>query len=518
MTDDHFHLESLIEFRAELAEAGFQRISQANLELWTGKAHPALAPLTDAPTMNLLIAPGWPFQPPAVFVEGLNTNHSTPDGLVCMWRDGEDLSHEWSTLGGLMSRLEEWCESAVNGWEDDHLDQDALLNFPKKTVWIAATFNLDALGVSEGAWGECHGVIRQSQPPRVDILQGRKRQADQLRGIWFHVGALRAPPPRNLAEVPAHLPRAQRRELRRALASRRKSDFLAVSGGVDLILFCWERLGRTDLLVMACTGTEGGVDAVALQPGPYDRQSLILRAGPDAAILNSIRSTVFGAGALGGHTAMLLAKSGVGFLDIVDPDVLLPGNVVRHIAGAGLVGAHKVQAVEAVIREHAPWTEIAGFLSAPHTPREIRELTDKADIVVDATGNEALLISLATMFENMEKPLVSGALYRGGFIARVQRQAFSTDTPINRRDDLERYPPIPIGDESEEIASPQLGCSAPINNASPSAVMACSSLIGQIALDVLTDRREFPDEVIEVYQTIPELPFNQVGRVFRGAK
>lgn len=512
MTDDHFHMESLVEFRAELEDAGFRRVHESNSERWEGKAHPALAPLTNATTMTIVIAPGWPFQPPAVFVDGLNTNHSTPDGLVCMWRDGEDSSREWSDLSGLLSRLEEWCESAVNGWEDDHLDQDALLNFPNKTR-LAATFNLDALGVSEDVWGECHGAVRQSRPPRVDIGQGRRRQADQLRGMWFHVGTLSAPPPRSLAEVLDHLPRAQRRELKRELASRRKADFLAASGGVDLILFCWERLGRTDLLVMACTGTDGEVDAVALQPGPYDKQSLILRAGPDASTLSGIRAAVFGAGALGGHVAMLLAQSGVGFLDIVDPDVLLPGNVVRHVAGAGLVGAYKAQAVKTMIQAHAPWTEVAGFEMEPRSPKEIRERIDRADIVVDTTGNEALILSLSMMSESAGKPLVSGALYRGGFIARVQRQAFPGDTSINQRGDLTRYPPIPVGDASEDFASPQLGCSAPINNAPPSSVAACSSLIAQVALDALTGRREYPDEVIEVYRAIPDPSFNQVGRV-----
>ena len=131
MTDEHFHLESLEEFREELANTGFQRVPESSLERWTGRAHPALAPLTDATSMDIVIAPGWPFQPPAVFVDGVNTNHSTPNGLVCMWREG-DFNPEWTTLGGLFSRLEQWCENAVNGWEDDHLDQDALLNFPAK--------------------------------------------------------------------------------------------------------------------------------------------------------------------------------------------------------------------------------------------------------------------------------------------------------------------------------------------------------------------------------------------------
>ena len=117
----------------------------------------------------------------------------------------------------------------------------------------------------------------------------------------------------NLSEVSICLPRTQRRQLKRALADRRKPDFLTDSGGVDVILFFWERHGRPDLLVMACTGTADEVEAVALQAAPRDQESLILRAGPDATVLRECRATLFGAGALGGHTATLLAESGIGF-------------------------------------------------------------------------------------------------------------------------------------------------------------------------------------------------------------
>ena len=299
------------------------------------------------------------------------------------------------------------------------------------------------------------------------------------------------------------------------MADRRKPDFLAVSGGVDFILFCWKRNGQTDLLVMALRGTADEIEAVALQAAPRDEQSLILRAGPDATVLRTCRATVFGAGALGGHTATLLAESGVGFLNIVDPDVLLPSNVVRHVSGHAIVGVPKVHAVQAVIGDHAPWTDVSGFLEEPRTRRDIRECIQRADIVVDTTGNEALVGSLAMVAQDIGKRLVSGALYRGGFIARVRRQALAGDTPIHQRDDLTRYPVIPYGDDGEDFASPQLGCSAPVNNAPPSAVSACASLISQAAIDVLTDRFEFADEVIDVYRTIPEPPFNQLGRIGR---
>ena len=510
LSDDHFHPESLEEFTAELVSAGFQLAPNSNPPKWTGDIHPAFKPLTDAGTMDIVILPGWPFQPPAVFVQGLNTNHSTLDGLVCMWQDG-DFSHDWTTVKGLLGRIEDWCEKAKHGWEDDRLDQDAFLNFRYKHPAVTA-FDLAALSVDEGRWGEFVGVVNL-KPPRVDIGPGYRQSSKQLRGMWFHAGQLKTPPPRQLSEIPPLLRRHQRRGLQRALDERRRPEFLFTSGGVDLILFCWERHGRTDLLILACIGTAEQLEAFAMQPGPNDKHSLLLRAGPDASMLNDRKIVLFGAGALGGHTATLLAESGAGFLDIIDPDVLLPGNVVRHVAGHGQVGAPKAQAVEAVIKDHAPWTKVTSFLESPHTPSQIRKRIDDADVVVDATGNEALTLSLAMVARDMQKPLVAGVLYRGGFVGRAQRQALPDDTLINQRGDSTRYPLIPAGDDSEDFAALHLGCSAPVNNAPPSAVMACAALITQVALDVLTNRFELSDEVIDVYRAIPYPPFDRIGRV-----
>ena len=198
---------------------------------------------------------------------------------------------------------------------------------------------------------------------------------------------------------------------------------------------------------------------------------------------------------------------------------LLLGRIPAVARGTRAGGTHeqfaaaKVKAVQAVIADHAPWTEVTCFQEGPGAPGAIRERIVDADIVIDATGNEALLGSLALVVEEMGKPLVSGALYRGGFVGRVQRKVLPADTPIHLREDSPRYPVIPAGTESEDFASPQLGCSAPVNNAPPPAVAACSSLIAQAAIDVLTGRFEFDDEVIEVYQPIPCPPFDRVGRI-----
>ena len=510
MTDEHFHQESLDEFTAELAAEGFEPVPDSKPPRWRGWIHPAFAPLTDATTMEIVVRPGWPFQSPAVLVEGLSTSHSTLGGYVCMWRD-DDPSLEWTTVNGLYSRIEEWCEAANNGWDNDPLDQDAFLNF-RRTDRLLATFDLPALGIHKGSRGEFHAEVNPS-PFRLDLEPGRRRPGNQLSGLWFHSGELEEPPPRELSEVLDRLNRHQRKELQKALGERQRGEPLVVSGGVDVILFCWQRHGRIDLLIMVCKGVGKDIEAIALQPGPRDEESLILRAGPDASILRTRTVVMFGAGALGGHVAAMLAESGIGQLELVDPDVLLPGNVVRHIAGHSFVGAPKVEAVRAIIMEHAPWTEVLGHQEWSHTPEQIRRRIMDADVVIDATGNEALTNPLAMVALDLGTPLVAGALYRGGFIGRVQRQSLGSDTPIHQREEHTRYPLIPAGDRGEDFATPELGCSAPVNNAPPSAVQSCASLIAQVTLDILTERFEFPDEVIDVYRSIPRPPFYQVGRI-----
>ncbi|MDE2715764.1 MAG: ThiF family adenylyltransferase [Chloroflexota bacterium] len=512
VAQEHFDKESLTGFVAELKTSGFSPVEGSALRRWRGPIHPAFKELTDAATMDIAIMPGWPFQPPALVVQGLNTNHSTLGGFVCLWQDG-DFSLEWTTVAGLFSRIEEWCENVRLGWEGQDLGRDALLNFKDKYAY-AAIFDLPALDIRKGSWGDCRASVKP-YPVRVDILPGRRQAANELRAMWFHAGQLKSPPPRQLSEVFSSLPRSQCKGLEKALSERRNPRDLVASGGVDIILFCWEWNGRTDLLVMACKGTGETVEAIALQPGPNDEKTLILRAGPDAPELVKRKAVVLGAGALGGHTALTLAESGLGSIEIVDHDVLLPGNVVRHVAGHRQVGKRKVEAVRAVIADHAPWTKVSVYekLAPVRTPDEVREIVMDADVIVDATGSETLAYSLAMVAESEEKALVSGALYRGGFVGRVQRQALPGDTPIHQRGDQSRYPSIPPGDESEEFAIPQLGCSAPVNNAPPSAVLACASTIVQVAVDTLVGRYEFPDEVIDVYRAIPEPPFNRLGRL-----
>ena len=514
MEQEAFDIASLEGFRADLVASGFEPITSTDRRKWSGPIHPAFDGLTDAQTMMIVFDVGWPYRPPGVFVQGLNTNHSMLGGFVCLWREG-DASLEWETVDGLFRRIEDWCERAKNGWQDDDLPFDAYLNFKNKLSRMV-TFDFGSLRTSIDSRGDMKGVLT-TKPHVLNLRRGPATALRELRGLWLRVGQLRAPPPRNLAELSLHLNEWQQKGLAKALSRRRAPAGLRPSGGVDVILFAWERRGRTDLLIMALGGIGDNVEAAALVAEPNDEQTLRLRAGPDAEILKGCKAVLFGVGALGGHVAVTLAESGMESLRIVDGELLSPGNVVRHVAGHDQVGRPKVDAVQTVIRDHAPWTKVEteAPLPNPGGPTEIAQLVADADVVIDATGNDAFVYPVAQVAEELGKPLVSGALYRGGFIGRVQRKVLDTDASIKSRPSSISYPTIPVGDSEVDFAEPALGCSAPVNNAPPASVLACASLMAQVTIDVLTERFEFEDEVTDVYRPLPEAPFDRVGRYQR---
>ena len=169
MLQESFDSASLEDFWTALLERGFEPQAGSARSRWRGPISPAFHDLTDAQTMDIVFNPGWPYQPPAVLVDGLDTSHYMLNGFVCLWRDG-DASLQWITVEGLFERIKEWCAKARNNWIDDDLPFDAYLNFQKKAPYMAV-FDFDSLRTSPGSWGEFHG---NPSPDRalIELLPG----------------------------------------------------------------------------------------------------------------------------------------------------------------------------------------------------------------------------------------------------------------------------------------------------------------------------------------------------------
>jgi molybdopterin/thiamine biosynthesis adenylyltransferase len=498
---------ALERFTTELLGAGFEPVDDTDRCRWQGPISPAFAGLTTATTMRLWLRDGWPFRHPHLEVNGLAVEHVNDQGVVCLWRE-DDNSRTWLTLQGIMSRIESWCERAKTGFRPADHALDAYLGFTTPIAMLA-TFDLEVLkpgGTREGQSGRLHGVERH--PSLIELRPGAG-PTGSIRGQWLHARNFE-PPPRNLDELRSSLTHAQRRELDKSIGR------VADGSESEIALVVGRRRGQHDTLVLRlCPDGSGGARAESLEPAPTDRATLLLRAGPGATQLQAKRVVCFGLGAVGSQTALLLAESGVGHLHLADGELLRPGNVVRHAAGHEALGLPKVSAVEAVVRAHAPWTSVEVTQEAVWGASTVSQLMSGADLVVDTTGAAPVVEMLSRIAERTRVALVSAALYRGGAIGRVRRQLPGSDTSIYHRGEDTRYPIIPSGadegDEDGRLLEP--GCSAPVNNAPPSAVAAISALAVQVTVDALTGRLRHPDEVIDVYQPIEEAPFHRVGHV-----
>lgn len=506
---DAFDQASLEAFTSELVAAGFEPVPETLRRIWSGPIHNALTPLTEADRMRICIRDGWPVTFPYLFADGLHTNHLTADGYVCLWHEG-DGSRDWVTLEGFFDRLAQWSHDAQNGWDPAGLARDAQLNFGKKLSAVA-TFDLEELQLGgPGTWGSFHG--EKLHEGHVNLRPRPRSQNQHLSGLWFRTEPLDVPP-RNLSELQQALNRSQARGLSDKLASRRQGTVLEPSGSVDLILLCWDHDDFPLVLLLALEGTGDDIVAFALQPGPTDRDSLLLRAGPDANLLQDKTVIVFGGGALGGHVSLALAESGITRLLLSDSDLLLPENAVRHVVGHQGSGVPKSLALKVAIGDHAPWTDTDPLPSVPLTPDVLSSAIADADLIVDTTGNEAFTQAISLSASAQAKRVVSGALYRGGAIARVQRQGAPEDTPILERMPERGYEVIPPANDDEMI-QPAIGCSGPVHNAPPAIVLATAALIAEAAIDVLSERLLLPDEIVHIHHPlVGEPPFDKIGRL-----
>lgn len=492
-------LASLERFQTELIEAGFESLPD-DPTAWVGPIAEPLKELTTASTMRICFRDGWPFQHPRLFVEGLDQRHVNASGEVCLWQSGAS-SGEWLVLSDYTTRIEEWVRRAKEGFHPEDFALDAHLYFESVKPDVVAAVELGKLGLA-GPPGKTV-VVSGSWDANKHVLKVSSNRNGEIEGRCYWVGHVPVPP-HGFEQVRSLLTVGQARNFDRRYRG------VAERGELQMFLVAWQReLGR-EVLVLLAGKQDGEVVAESIEVAPTDVEYLKLRAGPDVNVLGGKHVAIFGLGAVGSNLALRLAEAGVTRLTLVDDARLRPGDIVRHAAGSWAVGSTKVGAVSAMLSTRAPWTEVVTVSESSWDPKRIEALLAGADLTVEATGAASLANMLSVLCERKIAPLVSAALYRGGAVARVRRQALADDVPMTERTGGSRYPPIPPADEPL-IFEP--GCSSPVNNASPVAVAAIAALTAQVAIDFLAGRDAYGDEVIEVYRPLEVPPFDRIGRI-----
>ncbi|MER9124251.1 ThiF family adenylyltransferase [Mesorhizobium sp. M0959] len=124
--------------------------------------------------------------------------------------------------------------------------------------------------------------------------------------------------------------------------------------------------------------------------------------------VRSRRVLVIGAGAIGSAVAENLARMGVHDFGIIDGDLLDIGNLSRHTLGMPDCGHAKAEAVAARLKNCAPDIAAVAYKGTfPPTDARIAEELRRYDVLIDCTGSDAVLRSMAEFDWRTEKLFVS---------------------------------------------------------------------------------------------------------------
>jgi molybdopterin/thiamine biosynthesis adenylyltransferase len=510
--------ELLQRFIDEIEAAGFERVEPSS---WEGPTPRSLidAGHTDSERMTIIIQPAWPYFPPLLRVPGIAAWHADRERL-CIWH-GEDFSQRWKTLQGIYDRIDEWIEEAKDGFAAVENARNPEIYWQEDIHRVAGLVDVDALigdSPTDGDHGEFHfGDARsadgQVSPINVfDIERGAFRITSPLpmgldnhrlaRGRWFYRSSV-PHPPRSIEELRSFLTDKQRDRLDRDLRAR----------PVIMYGLVWpNNAGLVATMILSIADQTGARTDHLVVLRPKGRIALLLRAGPDAAVLQQRSVAILGVGAIGSHIAELLTRAGIGRLLLVDFDLLWPVNLVRHAAPPGTPArTTKTDAMRDYLGQY-PWVQVDVVEGALGTPSGLRQLLASADMTIDATGHAGLAELIGRVARGNGRPVASAALFRGGAVARVRRQALDRDTPFLQRPHLDRYPEIPPLDDELEYVGTETGCLALVHNAPPTAVTLAATVAAEVAIDHLTGRHDHPDEIIEVIRA-GEPPFDQLGRL-----
>ena len=492
-------------FCAELVRAGFSPTVGSDGHHWTGAIPESLEPLTDARVMEIAITDGWPAVAAKAFVPGLIADHVLPkSGYICLWADDDPAQIHGQTWRVFLERLDRWAASARDGFELEDRALDSWVLFPGIAA-VRAELDLPAL-LGTPRNGDIHVVHGKSKA--ILTLAKNARDDHPLEGVVMYRDNVRKAP-RSLDEFRAALTRRQRDNLNHGLGRRDAVAHGEASGGYDFAVLAWPKYGQFEALVLSFAGAGAELTASPHSTSPSDAASRLRRAGPDASILQGKRILVAGAGAVGGQVALSLACSGVGELHLRDDDDLRSVNLARHVLDDYLVGYSKTLGLSVRIAGSAPWCRTVEGATVPLGPEQVADVIRGFDLVVDCTGMFAATLALASACELENVPLVSVSLHRGGALFRIQRQS-PGDTPILQRTSP-AYPAIPPGDDDETEGFLELGCTAPVHNAPPTAVLRAAADTALLAVELLAGRDTGAEDVVTVLHPIDDAPFNTRG-------
>lgn len=117
---------------------------------------------------------------------------------------------------------------------------------------------------------------------------------------------------------------------------------------------------------------------------------------------------VFGVGGVGGHAVEALARSGVGYIAIVDFDKVEITNINRQlVATHSSIGKSKVEVLKSRLLDINPSIKVEAIEKFYLPENELEFDLEKFDYIVDAIDNMSAKISLISRAHELNVPIIS---------------------------------------------------------------------------------------------------------------
>jgi len=118
---------------------------------------------------------------------------------------------------------------------------------------------------------------------------------------------------------------------------------------------------------------------------------------------------ILGLGGLGSNVAVLLARSGIGYLKLIDFDVVEASNLNRQQYRISHIGIKKTEAIKTIIKEINPFVEI-DTLDIKVDRENILSVVEDIEIVVEAFDRaETKAMAIEELLTNKNKIVISAS-------------------------------------------------------------------------------------------------------------
>ena len=125
--------------------------------------------------------------------------------------------------------------------------------------------------------------------------------------------------------------------------------------------------------------------------------------------LKKAKVCILGLGGLGSNVAVLLARSGIGYLKLVDFDIVEASNLNRQQYRISHIGIKKTEAMKSIIREINPFVEV-DILNIKVYRENIYSIVGDIEIVVEAFDRaEIKAMTIEELLTNKNKIVVSAS-------------------------------------------------------------------------------------------------------------